>query len=338
MEHVSVISNPPYNVKWQHPATGRLEPRFNACELPPESNANYAFILTALEEATDRAVMILPNGILTTTNQAEAEIRKYLVDSNFVEAVIACADNMFEATSIPVCVLVLNKRKVTDKIEFIDLRHSAIEEKREQRGQFGGNSHTKRTYIKRVNVYTEETIDDVIAMIEEERTEKGLCKSATLEEVIEEDYILAPARYVGFKLDEEHRTYSEIINDLNRVIEQRNACKLTINETIAKETGLFDIYESAKASQENTDELNKLDFIEPKIRKTDYIKTSKNKNEIKFENNSKEFLSPIFLMIFNQWRTLTYLFNEEENRYLAELRDALLPDLMNGNIDLSEVE
>ena len=74
-----------------------------------------------------------------------------------------------------------------------------------------------------------------------------------------------------------------------------------------------------------------------KIVKNDYFKTTKNKNEITFANNSKENISSILMMIFNTWKQHIYYLNVEENRYLAELRDALLPELMSGKIDVSNI-
>lgn len=68
--------------------------------------------------------------------------------------------------------------------------------------------------------------------------------------------------------------------------------------------------------------------------KQNYFTTSKNKNEIKFENNSKDTLSSVLIMILNSWKQHIYYLNQEENRYLAELRDALLPDLMSGKIEI----
>ena len=53
---LSLVSNPPYNMKWKLPPFAQLQPRFNSCELPPESNANYAFILTALDKIDGKAV------------------------------------------------------------------------------------------------------------------------------------------------------------------------------------------------------------------------------------------------------------------------------------------
>ena len=59
------ISNPPYNMKWEQPVFAQLQNRFSQCEIPPESNANYAFVLTALEEINGKASFILPNGVLS---------------------------------------------------------------------------------------------------------------------------------------------------------------------------------------------------------------------------------------------------------------------------------
>ncbi|MEG2344196.1 MAG: hypothetical protein RSB52_08550 [Acidaminococcaceae bacterium] len=44
-------------------------------------------------------------------------------------------------------------------------------------------------------------------------------------------------------------------------------------------------------------------------------------------------VSPILMMIFQAYKQHVYHLNQDENRYLAELRDALLPDLMSGEID-----
>ena len=43
----------------------------------------------------------------------------------------------------------------------------------------------------------------------------------------------------------------------------------------------------------------------------------------------------IFLPMFKQH---IYYLNTVENKLLAELRDAILPDLLSGNIDVSKLE
>jgi len=51
---------------------------------------------------------------------AEAKIRKYLVDNNYVDTVIQLPQDLFFGTTIATCVLVLKKSKADNKTLFID--------------------------------------------------------------------------------------------------------------------------------------------------------------------------------------------------------------------------
>lgn len=332
----SCISNPPYNMKWKQPPFAQLQDRFSQCETPPESNANFAFVLTALSEINGKASFILPNGVLKDGTSQEQKIREYLVNSNLIESVILNPNKMFEATDIGTCIITFNKNKTTSKIEMVDLRNKYITEEREQRGQYSGASHTNRTYKKEINVITAEQIQDALARVRERSSVKEYCKSVSIDDVKANKYSLAPPTYIEFDFEKEnkHREYSDILSDLNKVIAEKNTCKLTINETIAKSLG-FDL-ELYKQDRLQDKELN--DLLErlagSKIKKHDYFRATKNKNEIKFENNSKEQISSIFMMIFQTWKQHIYYLNNEENRYLAELRDAMLPDLLSGKMEI----
>jgi type I restriction-modification system DNA methylase subunit len=100
----------------------------------------------------DRAVYLLPNGVLASGIKEECELRKQLIKQNVLLAVITLPPNMFESTTIPTCLLVFDKNKKTRKTAMIDLRDHCEEEVRDQRGQFGGASHTNRVYHKTVNI------------------------------------------------------------------------------------------------------------------------------------------------------------------------------------------
>lgn len=330
----TLISNPPYNMRWEPPVFAQLQNRFSRTEVPPSSNANFAFVLTALDKS-ERSIFILPNAVLSGGTNEEIEIRKHLVDSNYIDAVVLCPDKMFESTSIATCILILDKTKVTATVEMIDMRKKFVEEEREQNGQFGGKSHTSRTYKKIVKAFTPEMMEEAIDAIKERKNIAEYCKAVSLEEIKSNEYELSPSRYIEFQEHgSKHRDYKEIVRDINRIATEKNACKLTINETIAKNLGFDTILYKQEQDTSEFDKIIKKVSGE-KIIKHDYFKVSKNKNEIKFENNSKETLSSILLMILNTWKQHIYYLNIEENRYLAELRDALLndifsPDLVNG--------
>ena len=119
---------------------------------------------------------------------------------------------------------------------------------------------------------------------------------------------------------------------------QKNQNKLTINEVWAKELGFLEIFETANNGDKTVVEINntiknvlKLDFELPK---QDYIRITKSK-ELKWENKDKEELSSAITIALQTWKTMLHYFNNEENRYLKELRDKLLPDLMSGKLELN---
>lgn len=332
----SCVSNPPYNIKWKHPPFAQIQSRFCDCALPPEENANYAFILTALSRCERKAALILPNRILTPGNSKERQICAYLVEKNLIEAVISCPDSMFEGTGIPVCILVLNKKKITTTISFLDMRQTFLEEVREQNGQFGGASHEKRTYKKRVKVFSEEGMQKAINAIQEKVSEAGFSKPVSSQIVKENDNILNPGEYIEMQeAESKHRECGEIIDDLNRIIKEKNAVKLTMNESLAKSLGMYEVFQLFKHSEETCRAIEEvLSFTEKKIEKENFISMTKNAKELKFENGSKETVSTILLSILQMWKQHIMYLNNEENRYLAELRDALLPDLMSGKLSL----
>lgn len=334
----AMISNPPYNMKWQVPAFAQLQPRFADCYIvPPGSNANFAFILTGLEK-NERCVFLLPCSVLKGGMKEEKAIRAWLIEKNLVEAVIMCPDNMFEATGISTCIIVLDKNKKTATTEMVDLRRKYKEEIREQNGQYGGASHTNRTYKKTIKVITVETMDEVITAIEERKNVPDFCKSVGIEQIKEAGYSLLASHYLDIaEIEAAHRSYADIVSDINRVTREKNACKLTINETLARGVGFdIDLYKQDQQDTGLNDLLVKLGA--DKLERQDYFTASKKKNEIKFENNSKDQLSSILVMILQNWKQHIYYLNQEENRYLAELRDALLPELMSGKIDLETME
>lgn len=320
------ISNPPYNIKWQAPLLIETDERFPITI--PESNANYAFVFNCLHKS-DNAVLILPNGVLSHSN--ETSIREYLSKNNIIDTIVTMPEKMFEATAISTCIMVLNKNKKQKEIRFIDSRKNCIQQEREQNGQFGGASHTCRTYKKIYNSLTDENIQKIL-YADDNIVEFSAMVSN--EKIRENKYNLIPSLYIEhIEQEQQHRPFQEIADNLNYIIRMQNNCKLVINETIAKGLGL-DI-ETFKNSKEKSKELREQMIpLGYNIEDEDYIQFTKNKNEFVFKCNDKELIPDILLQFFNVWKNQIALLNTMQNQYLSELRDALLPDLMSGKIEL----
>jgi type I restriction-modification system DNA methylase subunit len=333
------ISNPPYNMKWTHPIFASLQSRFVGYELPPESNANYAFVLTALHYV-DKATFILPNGILSDNDAIQYTIRKILIEQNLIDSVILNPDNMFEATTIPTCLITFKRNRTTTKISMLDMRKNSSTEQRVQNGQRGGKSHTNRAYVKEINTYNSDCQKLILDTLREKLEEiPEFFKQVTLEELRKNDYVLIPSRYLAFSHQEPvHRPYQAIFRDYNNIVNLKNELKITINESLAKQLG-FDV-DNHKESIKNSREIknNNEKLFDIPIECDNYISFSKNKNELKIEQKGKTGISVLLHSFLKSWAQHIAFLNNQENIYLAELRDAMLPDLMSGKIDVSKTQ
>lgn len=104
-----VVMNPPFSTKsWSN----GLENEYGRFELgmPPAKNGDYAFLLHALKSlrSTGKAAVILPHGVLFRGN-AEATIRKPLLQRGYIKGIIGLPPNLFYGTGIPACIVVLDK-------------------------------------------------------------------------------------------------------------------------------------------------------------------------------------------------------------------------------------
>ncbi|EMG83497.1 putative type I restriction-modification system, M subunit [Helicobacter pylori GAM103Bi] len=114
-----VVANPPFSLKnWTDGLS--IDPKskqvindhFNRFEdgTPPEKNGDFAFLLHIIKSLnpTGKGAVILPHGVLFRGN-AEGSIRKNLLTKGYIKGVIGLAPNLFYGTSIPACVIVLDK-------------------------------------------------------------------------------------------------------------------------------------------------------------------------------------------------------------------------------------
>lgn len=107
-----VVANPPFSDKaWSTGLTPASDPfqRFPWGE-PPAKQGDYAYLMHIIRsmKAGGKGAVILPHGVLFRGN-AEAVIRRQLVESGILKGVIGLPANLFYGTGIPACILVLDK-------------------------------------------------------------------------------------------------------------------------------------------------------------------------------------------------------------------------------------
>lgn len=106
------MANPPFNLKGWYDSNLKDDPRWADYSTPPESNANYAWILhilSHLKPANGVAGFLLANGALNDGDTLD--IRKKLLQNDKVEAIIVLPRELFITTDISVTLWILNQNK-----------------------------------------------------------------------------------------------------------------------------------------------------------------------------------------------------------------------------------
>ncbi|RVZ43141.1 type I restriction-modification system subunit M [Helicobacter pylori] len=198
-----VVANPPFSLKnWTDglsidPKSKQvINDRFNRFEdgTPPEKNGDFAFLLHIIKSLknTGKGAVILPHGVLFRGN-AEGVIRKNLLMKGYIKGVIGLAPNLFYGTSIPACVIVLDKENAHARkgVFMIDASKDFKKD---------GNKNRLRE-------------QDVQKMIDTFNALKEIpyySKMVSLEEISANDYNLNIPRYIAAKQESEKDLFALI--------------------------------------------------------------------------------------------------------------------------------
>lgn len=150
------VVNPPFSLKnW----TDGLKEygRFDGYgDRPPEKNGDFAWLMHILKslKSTGKAAVILPHGVLFRGN-AEATIRKNIVDKGYIKGIIGLPANLFYGTGIPACIIVIDKSDADERdgIFMIDASHDYIKDGNKNRLR-------ERDIHKIVTTFNEQITDD----------------------------------------------------------------------------------------------------------------------------------------------------------------------------------
>ncbi|MEO0702494.1 MAG: class I SAM-dependent DNA methyltransferase [Pseudomonadota bacterium] len=106
------VANPPFSLKsWDNGITVDAD-EFDRFEYgtPPDKNGDYAFLLHVIKslKSEGRGAVILPHGVLFRGN-AEADIRRKLIQQGCIKGIIGLPANLFYGTGIPACIVIIDK-------------------------------------------------------------------------------------------------------------------------------------------------------------------------------------------------------------------------------------
>lgn len=214
----AIVSNPPYSIKWEGDANPLLinDPRFApAGVLAPKSKADLAFtmhILSWLAVNGTAAIVEFP-GVMYRGG-AEAKIRKYLIDNNFVDAVIQLPPDLFFGTTIATCILVLKKSKKTNDVLFID-------------------ASTEFARVGNKNKLTEANRQHILDAFTTRQDVDHFAKVVPNGEIAGRDYLISVSSYVEAEDTRETVDITALNAEIARIVAHQSELRTSIDAVVA---------------------------------------------------------------------------------------------------------
>lgn len=213
-----VVSNPPYSTKWEWKNSPALmnDERFKVVgTMAPESKADLAFVLHSLYSLSENgtaAIVCFP-GIFYRGN-AEKQIRKWMVEHNYIDCIIQLPSNLFYGTSIATCILVLKKNKGSDSsILMIDASEEFVK-------------------VTNSNKLSEENILKIVDAYKNRADVEYFAKLVSFEDIKNNDFNLAVNTYVVKQENKEEIDINEINKRIDEIVLKEEKLRRDINEII----------------------------------------------------------------------------------------------------------
>lgn len=181
-----VLANPPFSLKhwgaaaFEHDKYGR-----NIWGSPSDSNADFAWLqhmVASMDKKHGRVAVVLPQGVLFRTGK-DGKMRKKLVDSDLLEAVITLKGGIFCGAGVSACILFLKQDKSKNHIGRVCMI-DASEIYTPQRAQ---------------DYMSEDDIAEVYKLYTDYQDVIERCKIVTLKDIKDKGYTLSTNVYIEKK-------------------------------------------------------------------------------------------------------------------------------------------
>lgn len=212
-----IVSNPPFSVPWEGDSNPVLinDPRFApAGVLAPQSKGDMAFVMHALSwlASNGTAAIVCFPGIMYRGG-AEQKIRKYLIDNNFVDAVIQLPANLFLNVTISVDIMLLKKSKKDNTVLFVDASGECVK-------------------VTKNNRLAPENITRIVDAVAKHEEAEHFCYVATFDEISGNDYNLSVSTYVEQEDTREKVDITALNAEIAEIVAKEDALRKEIDAII----------------------------------------------------------------------------------------------------------
>jgi type I restriction enzyme M protein len=227
-----ILANPPFNMSDWGGDRLREDKRWKY-GAPPVNNANYAWIQHFIHHLgpNGTAGFVLANGSMSSTFSGEGEIRKAIIEADFMECMVSLPGQLFFSTQIPVCLWFLTRNKNDGKLRnrkgetlFIDAR---------KMGEITDRVHRdlkSEEIAKIANTYHAWRGDKDAATYQDI---PGFCRSISKDEIAAHGFVLTPGRYVGATdIEEDDEPFDEKMSRLTKDLQDQFAESKKLEELI----------------------------------------------------------------------------------------------------------
>ena len=227
-----ILANPPFNMKDWGSERLKEDVRWKY-GIPPAGNANFAWVQHFIHHLSPTGItgFVLANGSMSSNQSGEGEIRKNIIESDLVDCMIALPGQLFYSTQIPACLWFLTRDKKNHR-------------SRDRKGQtLFIDARKMGTLIDRVHRdLTDEDITKIASTYHAWRGGNnagvyedlpGFCKSAVLEEIRKNGYVLTPGRYVGAEdIEDDGEPFKEKMKRLTLTLYEQFAESQNLDKSI----------------------------------------------------------------------------------------------------------
>ena len=233
-----VVANPPYGtddygVVYANSARNHDGDRRWTAGVPTRSEGEWSFIqtITDLLSPSGVAVIVLPLGVLF--RDGGKDFRQWLIEKDWLEGIVAAPSNQFLTTSIPVCLMVLNKNK----------------KKENKGGVYFINASNDFTKVGKFNQWNEERAVNAWKTREEIPHYSGFVEAERLRKA---NYTLSVNRFFAPPQEKIQYDPNQLLADIQKIEEESKARVEWLNDVFKQASRIW-----VKPESDTTESLTK---------------------------------------------------------------------------------